>query len=77
LAVYGLTEEIPRLHWIAVDHSTRHRADSSVKVVRMQNLMLGQTTIELGNVQLPIFDRERTIVDAFRALLQRMREGHR
>ncbi len=68
LAIYGLTEEMPRRHWIAVEHTTRHRADPSVKVVRMRNLKLGRTEINISGVTLPIFDRERTIVDAFRSL---------
>ncbi|OGT64074.1 MAG: hypothetical protein A3J38_00505 [Gammaproteobacteria bacterium RIFCSPHIGHO2_12_FULL_45_9] len=45
-----------------------HRAMPTTKVVRMRNLTLGKTTIKIGNVTLPIFDRERTIVDAFRYL---------
>mgnify|MGYP001597393899 CR=1 FL=1 len=68
LAIYNLTEAIPRQHWIAVDHSTRHRANNSVRVVRMRNIKLGRTEIDLGGFKLPIFDRERTIVDAFRTL---------
>jgi len=47
LAVYDLTEEIPRQYWIGIRHG------SSVK---------------LEGVFIPIFDRERTIVDAFRLL---------
>lgn len=68
LAIYGLTEEIPRQHWIAVRHATRHRAAPSVKVVRMRNLETGKTEINISGVTIPIFDRERTIVDAFRYL---------
>lgn len=68
LALYSLTEEIPREHWIAVDHDTRHRSDQSVKVVRMRNMKLGKTTIKLDHVKIPIFNRERTIVDSFRYL---------
>ncbi len=45
-----------------------HRAMPTTKVVRMRNLTLGKTTIKIGNITLPIFDRERTIVDAFRYL---------
>ncbi len=68
LALYDLTEEIPRQHWIAIRNTTRHRAPSSTKVVRMRNLSLGKTKIEVGGLSLPIFDRERTIVDSFRYL---------
>lgn len=38
------------------------------KIVRMRNLSLGKTKIKIGNVTLAIFNRERTIVDAFRYL---------
>jgi predicted transcriptional regulator of viral defense system len=68
LAIYGLTEEIPRQHWIAIRNDTIHRAISTTKVVRMRNLELGKTTATIGNIVVPIFDRERTIVDAFRYL---------
>lgn len=68
LALYNLTEEMPSQHWIAIRNETLHRATSSTRVVRMRNLTLGKTTIRLGNVTLAIFDRERTIIDAFRYL---------
>ena len=68
LSLYHLTEEMPSQHWIAIRNETRHRATPNTKVVRMRNLTLGKTTIKIGNVTLPIFDRERTIVDSFRYL---------
>jgi len=68
LSLYHLTEEMPSQHWIAIRNDTLHRTMPTTKVVRMRNLTLGKTTIKIGNVTLPIFDRERTIVDAFRYL---------
>ncbi len=68
LALYDLTDEIPRQHWIAIPNSTRHRAPRSVRVVRMRNMSLGKTHITIDNIPIPIFDRERTIVDAFKYL---------
>lgn len=68
LAIYNLTEEIPRKHWIAVANKTRHRADNYTKIVRMRNIDLGKTIIKINHLNLPIFDKERTIVDAFRFL---------
>jgi len=68
LALYKLTEEIPRQHWIAIRNNTLHRAPSSTRIVRMRNTSLGQTTMKIGNAILPIFDRERTVVDSFRYL---------
>ncbi len=68
LALYQLTDEIPRQHWIAISNTTRHRGDASVKIVRMRNISLGRTTLKLDNINLPIFDRERTLVDAFKYL---------
>lgn len=68
LSLYHLTEEMPSQHWIAIRNETVHRAMPSTKVIRMRNLTLGKTTVKVGNVTLPIFDRERTIVDAFRYL---------
>lgn len=68
LALYDMTEEIPREHWIAIRNETSHRAGPAVRIVRMRNIDLGKTEIEVGGIHLPIFDRERTIVDAFRFL---------
>lgn len=68
LSLYHLTEEMPSQHWIAISNATRHRAMPTTKIVRMRNITLGKTTIKIGKVTLPIFNRERTIVDAFRYL---------
>lgn len=68
LSLYHLTEEMPSQHWIAIRNETIHRALPTTKVVRMRNFTLGRATIKVGNMTLPIFDRERTIVDAFRYL---------
>jgi predicted transcriptional regulator of viral defense system len=68
LAVYDLTEETPRQAWVAIRHGTSAKRKSGVRVVRYRNLQLGKTEIELEGVSVPIFDRERTIVDAFRYL---------
>lgn len=68
LALYELTDEIPRQHWIAISHGTSHQAGSMVKVIRMRNHTLGKVTIDIDGAIVPIFDRERTILDAFRYL---------
>lgn len=68
LAIYEITDEIPRQHWIAVSHSTSIDRGASVKIVRFRDMSLGATTVRLTGIQVPIFDRERTIVDAFRLL---------
>jgi predicted transcriptional regulator of viral defense system len=68
LALYDITEEIPRQHWIAIKNTTRHRCGSDVRVVRMSDMSLGRTRLDVGGISVPIFDRERTIVDSFRRL---------
>lgn len=68
LAVYDLTEEIPRQHWIGIRHGTSVRGGRQIKIVRFRDADLGKTKIKLEGHQIPIFDRERTIVDAFRML---------
>lgn len=68
LAVYDITDEIPRQHWVAVSHGTSIERGSNVKIVRFRDMALGKTTVDLGGVRVPIFDRERTIIDAFRLL---------
>lgn len=68
LALYELTEEIPRQHWIAISHGTSHHASSMVKIIRMRNHSLGKTTIDIDGAVVSIFDKERTILDSFRYL---------
>ncbi|MBS4168486.1 type IV toxin-antitoxin system AbiEi family antitoxin domain-containing protein [Parachlamydia sp. AcF125] len=68
LAIYHLTEEIPRQHWIAVSHSTSIKRGEDVKIVRLRNLELGKTEAKIGDIRAPLFDRERTIIDSFRLL---------
>jgi predicted transcriptional regulator of viral defense system len=68
LAIYELTEEIPRQHWIGIRHGTSARSSPQIKIFRFRNLELGKTEIELEGVLISIFDRERTIMDAFRLL---------
>jgi predicted transcriptional regulator of viral defense system len=68
LALYVLTEEIPRQHWIAIKNTTSRHFNPMVKVIRVRNHTLGKTVINIDGVDVPIFDRERTILDAFRYL---------
>ena len=68
LCYYGLTDEIMREFWIAIPHSTTAPIRENTRIVRMRNISLGLTTIEIGNQKLKIFDRERTVIDAFRYL---------
>ncbi len=68
LAVYELTEEIPRQHWIAIRHDTSVKARRGLKILRYRDVTLGKTEITLEGVKIPIFYRERTLIDAFRLL---------
>ena len=68
LCYYGLTDEIMREFWVAIPHATTPPARENAHIVRMRNLSFGQTTIKIGSQKLKIFDRERTVVDAFRYL---------
>lgn len=68
LCYYNLTEEIMREFWIAVPHATTSPVRENVRIVRMRNTSLGKTTLNIGNQKIKIFDRERTIIDAFRYL---------
>ena len=68
LTIYGYSEEKNRQYWIAIPHSTSAKASRLIKIARMRNAELGKTMISLDGVKVPIFDRERTIIDAFRQL---------
>ncbi len=68
LCYYGLTDEIMREFWIAIPHATTSPSRENARIIRMRNISFGQTTVKIGNRKIKIFDRERTIVDAFRYL---------
>lgn len=68
LAVYDLTEELPRQHWIGIRHGTTAKSTHQIKIIRFRNLELGKTEVKIEGMSIPIFNRERTIVDAFRFL---------
>lgn len=68
LALYDITEQITRQYWIAIPHNTSIKRSGLFKIVRFRDMELGKTTIDQGGIQIPIFDRERTIIDSFRLL---------
>jgi predicted transcriptional regulator of viral defense system len=68
LALYELTEEIPRQFWIAIPHKQFAPKRPGVKIVRMRDIKTGSSRLKLGAFPVEIFDRERTIVDSFRFL---------
>lgn len=68
LALYEITEEIPREYWIGVSHRTSIKRGDKVRIIRFRNMELGKTIFDFGDIKIPIFDRERTIIDSFRLL---------
>ncbi len=68
LALYDMTEEIPRKHWIAVSNDRMAPRRKGVRIVRLRDIDLGQTELKMGDLNVPIFDKERTVIDAFRYL---------
>ena len=68
LAVYELTDEIPRIHWIAIPHETTAPKRENTRFIRMRDMRTGITQYKLGKETIKIFDQERTIIDAFRYL---------
>lgn len=68
LALYDMTEQNTKQYWIAIPHSTSLKRSKLFKIIRFRNMELGKTTLDLSGVQIPIFDRERTIIDSFRLL---------
>lgn len=68
LALYELSDEMTREHWIAVPHSTTAPKRDHTRIVRMRDMETGKTMYPIGRETVVIFDRERTIIDAFRYL---------
>ena len=68
LDIYGITEEIPRQYWIAVPHNTSIGARVNTKIIKHRNHGLGISKVSLGDIKIPIYDLERTLIDAFKLL---------
>jgi len=68
LCFYGLTDQIMRQYWIAVPHEARKIKRPRTRTVRMRNTRLGRESVRFGKLEVKIFDRERTVLDAFRYL---------
>jgi len=68
LCYYNLTDQIMRESWIAIPHRSFAPKRPYTRIIRMRNTRLGRIEIQLGEFKVHIFDRERTVVDAFRYL---------
>ncbi len=68
LALYDLTDEIPRQFWIAIPNAQFAPKRPKTKIIRMRDVKTGRTKHKLGSVSVCVFDKERTIIDAFRFL---------
>lgn len=68
LCLYDLTDQIMREIWLAVPRNTKPPKRPNTRIIRMKNIELGRENMKLGEYKVQIFDRERTIVDAFRFL---------
>ena len=66
LDIYDLTDEIPRVHWIAVPHGTSLGSRPLVSFIHTRNHDIGLTSIKLGDVSVPIYEPERVLIDAFK-----------
>ena len=68
LIYYELSDDFMDEYWIAIPHNHSKAAIPNTRIIRMRNIELGVKEIELAGTKVKIFDRERTIVDAFRLL---------
>lgn len=68
LCYYQMTDQIIREYWIAVPNKDKSPKRPHIRVIRMRNMLLGQTSERVGKFKIKIFDRERTVIDAFRYL---------
>lgn len=68
LALYELTDEIPRQFWIAIPNEQFAPRRPKTKIIRMRDIKTGSVRHKLGSVSIRAFDKERTIIDSFRFL---------
>jgi predicted transcriptional regulator of viral defense system len=68
LIYYGLTDDRTKENWIAVPHSSSHVHFPMTRIVRMRNMNIGVLKKKIADIEVNIFDPERTIIDSFRLL---------
>ena len=68
LVFYELTDQVMREVWLAVPHKAHPPKRPNTRIIRMRNINLGKTTVNIGEYHVQIFDRERCIIDTFRYL---------
>ena len=68
LVYYDLTDEMMKKFWIAVDNSHSKTKFPLSRIIRMRNMGIGVNTIKMADLNVKIFDKERTIIDSFRLL---------
>lgn len=67
LSYYNFTQEVQRQFWIAVPHTSCIKRPKT-KIIRTRNINLGRVPLKLGEYETFIFDKERTVVEAFKQL---------
>jgi predicted transcriptional regulator of viral defense system len=68
LAIYAITDEIPRRYDIAIPHASFPIKRDNIRIVRMRDHETGRSTTKLGDIEIDIYDVERCIIDSFRLL---------
>jgi predicted transcriptional regulator of viral defense system len=69
LAYYKLTDEIPRMFYIAIPYQNKPSKNKSIRFYRLKNHSLGIEELKITeNISVNIYSKEKTIVDAFKFL---------
>ena len=68
LIYYELSDDFMDEYWIAIPHEHSKIEIPNTQIIRMRNFNLGIDEIEMSGLTVKIFDKERTIIDAFRLL---------
>ncbi len=68
LIYYELSDDFMDEYWIAISHKHSKIDIPNTRTIRMRNFEIGIQEIEMSGLTVKIFDKERTIIDAFRLL---------
>lgn len=68
LRLWDLTDEHSSEFWVAIPSTQWPPRMKNLRAIRMRNTEMGRTTLKLDDWEIPIFDPERCVVDAFRYL---------
>ena len=68
LNFYNLTDQIPRNYWLAIPNKKWAAKIKHTRIFRYRHYEEGKTFLKIEGHEIPIYEKERTIIDCFKFL---------